>query len=165
MGLARECTQKWSRTVASSPTWGWAWTHPGPMWTRSRPAPTWGWAWTWTRPSPTWRWMRSRPDPKGGWAWMRPGPTWSWTRSWPDSTWGWGRMRPDPTWGGFSQPPLNFKLGAAKDIIPPRVMTFARYLLNEIDLRNHNASYINLCNKTTNKIICQKSNPQNQYQN
>jgi hypothetical protein len=66
---------------------------------------------------------------------------------------------------GSVSPPLNFKLGAAKDIIPPRVMTFARYLLNEIDLRNHNASYINLCNKTTNKIICQKSNPQNQYQN
>ena len=70
-----------------------------------------------------------------------------------------------PNVGWVQSAPINFKLGAAKDIIPPRVMTFARYLLNEVDLGNHNASYINLCNKTTNKIICQKSNPQNQYQN
>ena len=41
---------------------------------------------------------------------------------------------------GHSKPPLYSELGTTKDIIISRVITYARYLLNEIDLRNYDPS-------------------------
>ena len=48
--------------------------------------------------------------------------------------------RPTMELGPVSPPPYNFELDTVKDITPSWVMTFVRYFLNGVDLRNHNPS-------------------------